>query len=523
MSQIRPRLPVVGLLARSAVIPAVLLIATNMVMVMFIPVVHMVVVGVAGVLAASCAIAMSVIAARRNDGRAVWIGMAFSVIATMLVIHGLATPGVILPDNGLVQVAGALNLPVCGAILAASGLPMLRRPRRVRLLLRIQFLVVAALAIAGAAALVFAQLIPVVPDPSTVTAELIFGFGAIPLVLLAWRAGRTYLLTRRVSDLIVVEGIVWLTAAQFGLLNFTMMNAAWWAAHGLEVGGIGMVAIPVALDLRHAVASRPLVGDLRAADLVEHEEAFLGGRVRALLVRLGEKDPSTEGHTRRVATLAVAIGERLDLPEGRLRQLASGWPAARRGKLSVPNEILNKPGRLTDEEFDEIRRHPGAGRRLLTELGGFSPSCSTSSRATTSGWTPAAIPTACRPATSTSRPGSSPSPTSTTHSPRIACTARLGRPSGRWPCSTTRRAAPSTPSAWPPSAGSLRPNSLLSARRRRAGSQTPRPFVPGRPPCSAKRPRKRRASIDHWQTPSWTCTARGSDGYATRVLDCKHC
>ena len=140
----------------------------------------------------------------------------------------------------------------------------------------------------------------------------------------------------------------------------------------LEVGGIGMVAIPVALDLRHAVASRPLVGDLRAADLVEHEEAFLGGRVRALLVRLGEKDPSTAGNTRRVATLAVAIGERLDLPEGRLRQLALGGLLHDVGKLSVPNEILNKPGRLTDEEFDEIRRHPGAGRQLPTELGGFS-------------------------------------------------------------------------------------------------------------------------------------------------------
>jgi HD-GYP domain-containing protein (c-di-GMP phosphodiesterase class II) len=373
MTPIRTRLPVLGLLARSAVIPAVVLVATNMVMVMFIPVLHMVVVGVAGLLAASCAIAMSVIAARRNDGRAVWTGMAFSVIATILVIHGLATPGVILPNNGLVQVAGALNLPVCGAILAASGLPMLRRPRRVKLLLRIQFLVVAALAVAGAAALVYARMIPVVPNPSTMTAELIFAVGAIPIVLLAWRAGRTYLLTRRISDLVVVEGIVWLAAAQFGLLNFTMMNGAWGTAHALEVAGIGMVAIPVALDLRHAVASRPLVGDLRAADLVEHEEAFLGGRVRALLVRLGEKDPSTEGHTRRVATLAVAIGEHLGLPEGRLRQLAVGGLLHDVGKLSVPNEILNKPGRLTDDEFDEIRRHPGAGRELLTELGGFSP------------------------------------------------------------------------------------------------------------------------------------------------------
>ncbi len=196
---------------------------------------------------------------------------------------------------------------------------------------------------------------------------------AVPLGLLAWRAARTYLLTRRVSDLVVTEGVIWLIGAQFGLLNFSMADCAWWTAHLLEVAGIGMVGIPVALDLRHAVGSRPLVGDLRALDLVRNEEAFLGGRVRAILTRLGEKDPSTEGHTRRVATLAVAIGERLGLPEGRLRQLALGGLLHDVGKLSVPNAILNKPGRLTDEEFTEIRRHPGAGRELLSELGGFSP------------------------------------------------------------------------------------------------------------------------------------------------------
>ncbi|MBV8217312.1 MAG: hypothetical protein JO325_02520 [Solirubrobacterales bacterium] len=116
---------------------------------------------------------MSVIAARRNDGRAVWIGMAFSVIATLLIIHGLATPGVVLPDNAVVQLAGGLNLPVYVTILAASGLPILRRPRRVRLLLAVPLCVVAMLAVAGAAALVFSPDIAVVPEPSTVAANLI--------------------------------------------------------------------------------------------------------------------------------------------------------------------------------------------------------------------------------------------------------------------------------------------------------------------------------------------------------------
>jgi HD-GYP domain-containing protein (c-di-GMP phosphodiesterase class II) len=374
MGQLRHRLPVFGVLARLGLTPALLLVATGMQhMVMFAPVVHMIVVGAAGVLAGAASVVMSIVATRRNDGRAVWLGMAFSVMSTMLIIHALATPGVILPANGLVQIAGALNLPISGTILAASALPVLRRPRRARLLLVVQFAVVGALAAAGAAALALSASIPVVPQPSSVLANLIFVAGAIPLVVLAWRAARTYLLSRRVMDLLVTEGVLCLICAQYGLLNFGMMDCGWWAAHLLEVSGIAMVGIPAALDLRHAIGSRPLVGDLRARALVEHEETFLGGRVRAMLVRLGDKDPSTEGHTRRVATLAVAIGERLELPEGRLRELALGGLLHDVGKLSVPNSILNKPGKLTDAEFAEIRRHPGAGRELLTELGGFPP------------------------------------------------------------------------------------------------------------------------------------------------------
>lgn len=374
MGQVRHRLPVFGVLARLGLMPALLLLGTGLHHVaMFGPVVHLIVVGVAGALAGAASMVMSIVATRRNDGRAVWLGMAFSVMATLLVIHALATPGVILGANGVVQVAGALNLPLGGTVLAASALPLLRRPRRARLLLTMQLAVVGWLAAGGATVLVLASPVPVVPTPSSVIANLIFVAGAIPLALLAWRAARTYLLTRRLVDLLVTQGVLCLIGAQYGLLNFGMMDCGWWAAHLLEVGGIGMVGIPAALDLRHTVGSRPLVGDLRAGELVEHEEKFLGGRVRGILVRLGEKDPSTEGHTRRVATLAVAIGEHLGLPEGRLRQLALGGLLHDVGKLSVPNAILNKPGTLTDAEFAEIRRHPGDGRKLLTELGGFPP------------------------------------------------------------------------------------------------------------------------------------------------------
>jgi hypothetical protein len=200
MSQIRARLPVGVVLAQAALVPTLLVALTGTHMLMVAPVIHIAVVGVAGILAMAASVAMSVIAARRNDGRAVWLGMAFSVMAALLTIHALATPGVILGANGLVQVAGALNLPIGGTILAASGLPMLRRPRRLKLLLVLQIALVGELAVAGAVILVTAPAIPTVPAPSSLAANVIFALGASPLALLAWRAARTYLLTHRRSD-----------------------------------------------------------------------------------------------------------------------------------------------------------------------------------------------------------------------------------------------------------------------------------------------------------------------------------
>ena len=64
----------------------------------------------------------------------------------------------------------------------------------------------------------------------------------------------------------------------------------WWLGHGFELVGIGIVGVPVALDLRRAAQSRPLAGDLSGSDLVSSEEAFLGSHVRALMVSLAEKD-----------------------------------------------------------------------------------------------------------------------------------------------------------------------------------------------------------------------------------------
>jgi putative nucleotidyltransferase with HDIG domain len=191
--------------------------------------------------------------------------------------------------------------------------------------------------------------------------------------VIAERAISTWRLTQRPADLLAVVGLAWLALALVAQLTIPFTQLGFWIGHGLELGGLLFLAGPAVADLHRAGASRPLVGDLRATELVAQEEAFLGARVRSLLLALATKDTATEGHTRRVAMLAVQVGEALGLPRRRLRNLALGGLLHDIGKLSVPRAVLQKPGPLDDAEFAEIRRHPDAGVRLLAELGGFPP------------------------------------------------------------------------------------------------------------------------------------------------------
>jgi putative nucleotidyltransferase with HDIG domain len=188
-------------------------------------------------------------------------------------------------------------------------------------------------------------------------------------LLVGLRALGTFALTRRANDLVVAIGIAWLAAALPAALLLTYQDLGWWLGHCFELVGLVLVGVPVAVDLFRTAQSRPLAGDLHAAELVAAEEAFLGSHVRALTLRLAQKDEYTEEHTRRVALRAVQVGEELGLSGGRLRALATGALVHDIGKLSVPDAVLQKPGPLTDEEFAVVKRHPEWGEKMLVDLG----------------------------------------------------------------------------------------------------------------------------------------------------------
>jgi HD-GYP domain-containing protein (c-di-GMP phosphodiesterase class II) len=271
----------------------------------------------------------------------------------------------------VIALAGAAVLPLGGAVLALSTLPALRRPRAVKPLLVLDAVLFLGILGLGVLGLAFPSIVPSVPEVGSPAAYVLLAVGLVFFGALAFRAARTYLLTRRRADLIVVVGLTWLGVALFPVLLVEYGHLAFWVGHVLELAGVAMVGGPVALDLYRGSQSRPLVGDLRAQELVTAEEAFLGPRVRSLMLRLAEKDAYTEGHTRRVAERAVMLGESFGLSAGRLRNLAMGGLLHDMGKLSVPDDILQKPGPLDDDEFSVIKRHPEWGNQLIAELGGF--------------------------------------------------------------------------------------------------------------------------------------------------------
>lgn len=111
---------------------------------------------------------------------------------------------------------------------------------------------------------------------------------------------------------------------------------------------------------RHAVA--------RASEhlLPEEVSPLSNDQLLTVVAKLIDaKDPYTAGHSRRVATFAVAVASQMGLPPHMLATLWAGGYLHDLGKLRIPVRILAKEGRLTDEEYAVVRGHPSDGARIL--------------------------------------------------------------------------------------------------------------------------------------------------------------
>ena len=147
--------------------------------------------------------------------------------------------------------------------------------------------------------------------------------------------------------------------------------------------GLSVVALVAAEELHRApyavLAVVPLLGLLRMfanerrerlGKLLELNETYRG---TALLLGdvIAADDGYTGEHSEGVVGLALAVGDALGLDPERRRNLEFGAMLHDVGKIRIPKEIINKPGKLDPHEWEIIKTHPAEGQRMLERVGGF--------------------------------------------------------------------------------------------------------------------------------------------------------
>ena len=154
------------------------------------------------------------------------------------------------------------------------------------------------------------------------------------------------------------------------------------AVHCLANGAMDYLTKPFHLEevrarVQQALEKRRLVLDNRAhqeelerrvAEQARRlEELFLAG-IQSLAEALEVKDPYTRGHSVRVSQYSSVIARAMGLDDVTVRQIELGGSLHDIGKIGVRESVLNKPGRLTDEEYRHIMTHPLVGWRILAPL-----------------------------------------------------------------------------------------------------------------------------------------------------------
>lgn len=186
-------------------------------------------------------------------------------------------------------------------------------------------------------------------------------------------------------------------------LQAAIVRLGWMAVGAMLLAGVASVALARTLSRPLDRLTREIVA-LREAGSVAHALAATGssreldelaltfndllqslgtaqeetraasvGAIRALAAALDARDPYTSGHSERVSALAVAIGREMAVREEDLAVLRLGALLHDIGKIGISDDVLRKPGKLTQDEYEMIKQHPGVGARILRPVPFLAP------------------------------------------------------------------------------------------------------------------------------------------------------
>lgn len=197
----------------------------------------------------------------------------------------------------------------------------------------------------------------------------IYFLGAGTFVFFAFHFDNPYLLLGIYPEMFAFADIYWYRRSLVALHLGGLLAA--FAAGVLIIGGsaataLGLVAAPL------MVASAVLVGAMSHRFIqaaLQHSQ--FESAVSSLLEALQARDGYTGDHSKETLAMATAVADELELDEESRKELADVALLHDIGKIGIPNSILQKPGSLTDEEWETMRQHPIIGEQILAGVPGF--------------------------------------------------------------------------------------------------------------------------------------------------------
>ncbi|MCX2726793.1 HD-GYP domain-containing protein [Thermomicrobium sp. 4228-Ro] len=356
---------------------------------------HFIVVTLISVLSFVIAALVLAAAVQIADVRVLALALAIVSLSGLFAIHGLATPGVIAPGvNGWVGASARLALFGGSWFLAASALEspiaVHRTLLRYRgwialgtalLLVAYGSVAVSDLVLQRAAATeagarlsglrTLEQLATTIGGGRT---ALVLGLASLALSLLAfahyWRVAR-----RWATPLVwgLLGACPFLVQAGIALLLAPVWHLSWWEYHVLLLAGSLAALSGLVREYARSGSWRGVLEGLLLRDALEHLERGSTEVVAALAAAVEAEDSYTKEHSVRVARLAASIAQELGLPPERERILYQAGILHDIGKIGIPDAILQKPGRLTAEEFALVREHPVRSWEIARQIRSFAP------------------------------------------------------------------------------------------------------------------------------------------------------
>jgi hypothetical protein len=331
---------------------------------------HVIVVsGIAG-----CALLMAVATAfaAAQDRRAASVLLALGCVGVgfLMLAHGLTTPGTLgQPMNMWVGRLGALALvgfAVCLAAAAGDRNPVARLVAKVpRLALAVPIVGLAAICVW------------IVVDPTSLAGTapvpgeeqirtVVLAMSAVSLLVTGAAHWRRWRLSRDRVELSLVLASWLAMSAILSLVFGQFWRLSWWDYHLYLLAGFGATSWAVVTESRRSRSLAAAVAGISVRDPLEQVSRGHPEALDALIGAVEAKDPYTHGHSSRVAEMSARMGIRIGLEPEALRALHQGASLHDVGKISVPDQILNKPGKLDPDEWTSIEAHPVVGWELAS-------------------------------------------------------------------------------------------------------------------------------------------------------------